>query len=78
MLNCCVWFCVLGRWFQEQGALVVNVNADSEGLRAHETLVFSFQLLNPLHSRKVSRDIRVQVQMPEESGKSAAAVKNTL
>lgn len=58
-----VCVCVLGRWFQEQGALVVNVNADSEGLEAHETLNFSFQLLNPQHSRKVSRDIRVQVRM---------------
>jgi len=58
-----VCLCVLGRWFQEQGALVVNVNADSEGLEAHETLIFSFQLLNPQHSRKVSRDIRVQVRM---------------
>ena len=49
------------RWFQQQGALVLHMSSDSEGLAALQTLVVSVDLLNRAFPSTEARNVRVKV-----------------
>ena len=56
------------RWFQERGALLLHLAADSEGLAAREMLVVTFELVNAAVKRRVFRNMLVQVTWRDMAG----------
>jgi len=56
------------RWFQERGAVVLNVAEDSAGLAPYQPLVIQLALRNPAAPRVISSSIRIQVTWRDEKG----------